>query len=53
MGCAAGLLKDDEVYAEVLSQAEWRSGPIHANSQGYEVFAARLVDWLRQVKLVG
>jgi lysophospholipase L1-like esterase len=39
-------------WSEVLSRAELRSDPIHANTQGYEVFAGRLADWLRQIKLV-
>lgn len=68
MGYAAGLLEDHGVYAEVaagtgtplfsggwskvLSRAELRSDPIHANAQGYEVFAGRLADWLREIKLV-
>ena len=60
---ATASLKDHPVYAElaaqtgvplfadgwssVLSRAEWRSDPIHANAQGYSVFADRLAAWLR------
>jgi len=60
---ATASLKDHLVYAElaaqtgvplfadgwssVLSRAEWRSDPIHANAQGYSVFADRLAAWLR------
>lgn len=69
MAAAAGSLKDHEVYAEValeagvalfangwsyvLSRAELRSDPFHANAQGYGVFAERLAQWLRQMKFVG
>jgi len=65
---ATGSLKDHEVYAEVaadagvplfadgwsyvLSRAELRSDPIHANTEGYKVFAERLARWLREMKFV-
>lgn len=62
------LLKDHELYAEVaaqtgmalypggwsdvLSRAELRSDQIHANAQGYALFAERLAQWLREMKFV-
>lgn len=68
MAAAIGSLNDHEVYAEVasetgvplfeggwsyvLSRAELRSDQIHANSDGYKVFAEQLADWLRKMKLV-
>ncbi len=68
MAAAMGSLKDHAVYAEVagetgvplfeggwshvLSRAELRSDQIHANSEGYQVFAERLTAWLRQMKFV-
>jgi len=68
MAAAMGALKDHPVYAEVagdtgaplfeggwsyvLSRAELRSDQIHANAQGYGVFAERLADWLQGKKLV-
>jgi lysophospholipase L1-like esterase len=68
MAAALGSLKDHEVYAEVaaatgvplfeagwshvLSRAELRSDQIHANTEGYKVFAERLADWLRKMKFV-
>lgn len=39
--------------AYVLSRPELRSDQIHANAQGYGVFAERLADWLRKMKFVG
>ncbi|SFC48137.1 Lysophospholipase L1 [Polaromonas sp. OV174] len=69
LAAASGTLKDHELYADlaqetgtalfaegwsyVLSRAELRSDPIHANAQGYEVFAERLDQWLRKMKFVG
>jgi lysophospholipase L1-like esterase len=68
MSAAMGSLDDHAVYAEVaaetgvplfaggwsyvLSRAELRSDQIHANTEGYKVFAERLAEWLREVKLV-
>lgn len=68
MAAATGSLKDHPVYAEVasetgaplfergwsyvLSRPELRSDQIHANAQGYGVFAQRLGGWLRDRKLV-
>lgn len=68
MAAAMSSLKDHEIYAEVagevgvplfeggwsyvLSRAELRSDQIHANSEGYKVFAERLADWLRKMKFV-
>lgn len=68
MAAAMGSLNDHAVYAEVagetgvplfeggwshvLSRAELRSDQIHANSEGYKVFAERLAGWLRQMKFV-
>lgn len=68
MAAAMNSLKDHEIYAEVagevgvplfeggwsyvLSRAELRSDQIHANSEGYKVFAERLADWLRKMKFV-
>ncbi|MCJ7799281.1 MAG: GDSL-type esterase/lipase family protein [Polaromonas sp.] len=68
MAAAMGALKDHPVYAEVagdtgvplfaggwsyvLSRAELRSDQIHANAQGYGVFAERLTGWLRDKNLV-
>ena len=68
MAAAMGALKDHPVYADVagetgaplfeggwsyvLSQAELRSDQIHANAQGYGVFAERLADWLKSQNLV-
>ena len=69
MAAAMGSLDDHEVYAEVaketgvplfadgwshvLSRAELRSDQIHANAEGYRVFAERLAAWLREMKFVG
>ncbi|RYG11768.1 MAG: arylesterase [Burkholderiales bacterium] len=63
MAAATGSLNDHEVYADVaketatplfadgwsyvLSRAELRSDQIHANDEGYRVFAERLDAWLR------
>lgn len=63
-----GALQDHPVYAEVagdtgallfeggwsyvLSRAGLRSDQIHANAEGYGVFAERLAGWLRDKKLV-
>ena len=68
MSAAMGSLDDHAVYAEVaaetgvplfaggwshvLSRAELRSDQIHANSEGYKVFAERLADWLRKQKFI-
>lgn len=68
MALATGALKDHEVYAEVasttgvplfaggwaqvLSRPELRSDQIHANAEGYKVFAERLAAWLREKKYV-
>lgn len=63
MAAATGSLKDHPVYAEVasetntalfeqgwsdvLSKADLRSDQIHANNEGYRVFAEKLAQWLR------
>jgi acyl-CoA thioesterase-1 len=68
MAAALGSLNDHPVYAEVaaatgvplfeggwahvLSRTELRSDQIHANSEGYKVFAERLADWLRKQKFI-
>jgi len=68
MAAAMGSLDDHAVYADVagetgvplfeggwshvLSRAELRSDQIHANSEGYKVFAERLANWLRKLKFV-
>jgi lysophospholipase L1-like esterase len=68
MAAFTGSLKDHEVYAEVaqetgvplfadgwshvLSRAELRSDQIHANAEGYKVFAERLAAWLREAKFI-
>lgn len=68
MAAATGSLKDHGVYAEVagdtgvalfadgwshvLSRAELRSDQIHANAEGYKVFAERLAAWLREQKFL-
>ncbi|MDO8372902.1 MAG: GDSL-type esterase/lipase family protein [Polaromonas sp.] len=68
MALATGALKDHEVYAEVasatgvpllaggwahvLSRPELRSDQIHANAEGYKLFAERLAAWLREQKYV-
>ena len=68
LSAAMGSLKDHEVYAEVaaetatplfsdawsyvLSRSELRSDQIHANAEGYKVFAGRLADWLRDRKFI-
>lgn len=64
LAAATGSLKDHALYAEVardtgvalfpdawshvLSRAELRSDQIHANPEGYKVFAERLAEWLRK-----
>lgn len=69
MAAATGSLKDHEVYAEVasasgvalfadawsyvLSRGNLRSDQIHANDEGYKVFAERLDGWLREQKFIG
>ncbi|RYX97313.1 MAG: arylesterase [Comamonadaceae bacterium] len=69
IAAATGSLKDHEVYAEVasatgvplfsdawsyvLSRANLRSDQIHANDEGYKVFAEKLDAWLREQKIVG
>jgi lysophospholipase L1-like esterase len=68
MAAALGSLNDHAVYAEVaettgvplfeggwahvLSRVELRSDQIHANSEGYKVFAERLAGWLRKQKFI-
>lgn len=68
ISAATGSLKDHEVYAEVaketgtplfsdgwsyvLSRSELRSDQIHANAEGYKVFAERLAAWLRDMKFL-
>jgi len=68
LAAATGSLNDHEVYAEVaketgtplfeggwsyvLSRSELRSDQIHANAQGYKVFAERLAAWLRDMKFL-
>lgn len=68
MAAALGSLNDHPVYAEVanatgvplfeggwshvLSRADLRSDQIHANSEGYKVFAERLATWLRKQKFI-
>jgi acyl-CoA thioesterase I len=63
-----GSLKDHDLYAEVaaetgvplfsdgwsyvLSRPELRSDEVHANTQGYRVFAERLAEWLREKRYV-
>lgn len=68
MAAALGSLNDHTVYAEVaaatgvplfeggwshvLSRTELRSDQIHANGEGYRVFAERLAGWLRKQKFI-
>lgn len=68
LAAAIGSLNDHAIYAEVasetgvtlyeggwsyvLSRAELRSDQIHANSEGYKVFAERLATWLRKMQFV-
>ena len=68
LSAATGSLNDHEVYADVaketgtplfaggwsyvLSRSELRSDQIHANTEGYKVFAERLAAWLREAKFV-
>lgn len=68
LAAAAGALNDHEVYADVaketgtplfaggwsyvLSRGELRSDQIHANAEGYKVFAERLAAWLHDNKFV-
>lgn len=68
LAAAMGALQDHPVYAEVagntgvplfeggwsyvLSRAGLRSDQIHANAEGYGVFAERLAGWLRDKKLL-
>jgi acyl-CoA thioesterase-1 len=68
MAAALGSLNDHTVYEEVakatgvplfeggwshvLSRSELRSDQIHANSEGYRVFAERLAVWLRKQKFI-
>lgn len=68
LAAATGSLKDHEVYADVagetgvalfaggwahvLARPELRSDQIHANAQGYGVFAERLASWLRDLKFL-
>ncbi len=40
-------------WSEVLGKSSLRSDPIHANAQGYQVFAERMVKQLRKLGLVG
>ena len=69
LSAVTGALSDHEVYVDVaadtgvalfsggwsyvLSRAELRSDQIHANADGYRVFAERLARWLREMKFVG
>ncbi|MDQ3058313.1 MAG: GDSL-type esterase/lipase family protein [Pseudomonadota bacterium] len=69
MALASGSVQDHPVYAEVaaetgvplyaggwsevLSRAELRSDQIHANAQGYALFAERLAQWLRESGFIG
>jgi acyl-CoA thioesterase-1 len=68
LSAVTSSLKDHEVYAEVaketgtplfsdgwsyvLSRSELRSDQIHANAEGYKVFAERLAAWLRDMKFL-
>jgi len=68
LAAATNSLSDHEVYAEVvketgtplysggwsyvLSRSELRSDQIHANAEGYKVFAERLAAWLRDMKFL-
>lgn len=68
MALATGSLKDHELYAEVaaetgvplfsdgwshvLSRPELRSDQVHANTEGYRIFAERLAGWLREKKYI-
>lgn len=68
MAAAMGNLKDHSVYAEVatetstplyengwsevLSKSALRSDQIHANTEGYRVFAEKLAEWLREQKWI-
>lgn len=68
MAAALGSLNDHPLYAavaeatgvplfeggwsHVLSRTELRSDQIHANSEGYKVFAERLAGWLRKQKFI-
>jgi acyl-CoA thioesterase-1 len=68
LALVTGSLQDHTIYSEVaeatdtplyaggwshvLSRSEWRSDQIHANAQGYKVFAQGLADWLREQKFV-
>lgn len=68
LAAATGSLQDHPLYAElaketgvalfaggwskVLSRPEWRSDEIHANNEGYRVFANDLAVWLREKKFL-
>lgn len=68
MSAAAGMLGDHPLYAEiaaetgvglfadawsyVLSREALRSDRIHANAEGYKLFAERLATWLREMKYI-
>lgn len=68
LAAATNSLGDHEVYSEVaketgtplfsggwsyvLSRSELRSDQIHANGEGYKVFAERLAAWLRDMKFL-
>ena len=68
LSAVTSSLKDHEVYAEVaketgtplfsdgwsyvLSRSELRSDQIHANAEGYKVFAERLAAWLREMQFL-
>jgi acyl-CoA thioesterase I len=68
MAAVIGSLDDHPVYSEVaketgvalfsdawsyvLSRSELRSDQIHANAEGYRIFAERLAAWLREQKYV-
>lgn len=69
LAAALGALQDHPVYAEVaaeaalplfaggwsavLSRAELRSDRIHANAEGYALFAERLAGWLGEAGFIG
>lgn len=68
-GAAFGALSDAPLYAdlaeraklplvgdavaEVLSQGEWRIDSLHPNAQGHRELAARVVEKMRRLGLVG
>ena len=42
----------EDGWSHVLSRPELRSDQIHANAEGYKVFAERLAAWSREKKFV-